>query len=101
MKKIIIGIIVTVCLTLGFAVIGSGKHSSSDMIPGIAVEKAFASPSAPDITALDHQQDRGAAAFSWPTLFYLYTMMIVVVSVRRNTSKRSGRSGRGFSGLFN
>lgn len=87
MKKIIIGIIVTVCLTLGLAVVGSGKYSSSDMIPGIAVEKAFASPSAPDIMALDQQQARGGVAFSWPTLFYLYTMMIVIVTVRRNTSK--------------
>ena len=87
MKKIIIGIIVAACLTLGFSVCGSGKSSSSGLLPGIAVEKAFASPSTPDVMALGNQPVKGAVTFSWPTLFYLYTMMVVVVSVRRNTSK--------------
>jgi hypothetical protein len=84
MKKIIIGIAMTVCFTLGFATWGIGKHASSGLMAGMTVEKAFASESPSHAMALDNQAAPKASNFSWPTLLCLYTGMIVIVSVRRN-----------------
>jgi hypothetical protein len=86
MKKIFIGLIMAVTLTLVFTIDGAGKYLSSDLRPSITIEKAFASESLPNAMTRAQQPARNASSFSWPTIVYLYTMMAVAVAVRRNTN---------------
>lgn len=85
MKKVIIGIAMAVCLTMGFTIYGSGKDSSSGLVQNMMVEKAFASESELNIMALDNQAAQDNHVFSWPTILSLYAGMIIIVSIRRNT----------------
>ena len=85
MKKIIVGLMVAVSLTLGLTVYAAGKYRSSDSMQGTAVEKVFVSQNTPYSMAIDSQKSRDAGFTSWPTIFYLYTILIVTAATRRST----------------
>ena len=85
MKKIIIGIAMAVCFTMGFAISGSQNNASSGQIPTMKIEKAFASENTPNTMALDNQPARDASIFSWTMILYLSAAVIVIVTFRRNT----------------
>lgn len=75
-----------VFFTIGFTIIASGKYPSSGLMQSISIKEAFASKSTPNTLALENQTAQDAASFSWPKVLCLYTGMIVLVSIRRNTT---------------
>ena len=85
MKKIIVGIAMAVCLTIGITICGSGEFSSSGSMAGVTVEKAFAAQIAPDAPVLFKQSAQDGSIFSWTTILYLTSVVIGIVAFRRNT----------------
>lgn len=85
MKKIIIGIAMAVCFSMGFAISGDGNYTTTGSMPGISIEKAFAAGSAPNTLALHKQPAPEASIFSWTMVLYLSVVVIIIISIRRNT----------------
>ena len=85
MKKIMVGIAMAACLTIGFAICGSGDFFSSDSIAGVTVEKAIVAQSAPDAPVLSKQPAQDGSIYSWTTILYLTSVVIGIVAFRRNT----------------
>jgi hypothetical protein len=85
MKTVIIGIAMAVCFSMGFTVSESEKYPPSGSMPGMSIEKAYASESAPNTLELHKQSVQDASILSWTTILYLGAAVIVIISIRRNT----------------
>jgi hypothetical protein len=85
MKKVIIGIAIAVCFTMGFTISGAGKYTASGPMPGMSIEKAYAAESAPNTLELHKQSVQDASILSWTMILYLVVAVIVIISIRRNT----------------
>ena len=84
MKKVIIGISTVLCLTMGFAICGSGKYLSTGSMPGMTVEKAFASEVNPGPPTSGEKYTPDKDLFSWQTFFYFSVAVFGIVAFRRN-----------------
>lgn len=84
MKRVIIGIAMAVCFTLGFTICVSGKYPAPGSMPGMTVEKAFASEVNPDPLPSGGKYAPDDALFSWQTFLYLSAAVIGIVAFRRN-----------------
>ena len=85
MKQIIIGIIVAICLTMGFTTGGLDKFKSTGSALAVTIDKVSAFEVNSKSIEPGETPVQDSSIYSWPTILFLSAAVIGIAVFRQNT----------------